>query len=436
MPNKSSSQQPLRLGIAGLGTVGSEVARIIETQSAELTKRAGREVKITAVSARDKNKKRSCALNGAAWVANPVELAAHKDVDVVIELMGGSEGVARELAIAALKAGKPFITANKALLAHHGVELAQLSETHHAPLYFEAAVAGGIPVVKTLRESLAGNVIKEIYGILNGTCNYILTTMRETGKAFAIVLADAQKLGYAEADPTFDIDGMDTAHKLAILSSIAFSTPVNLSTMQVSGIRNISLADIGFADELGFRIKLLGVSRLTNKGLMQRVSPYMVPMSAQLAHVEDALNAVFIEGSAVGPLTLIGRGAGAGPTASSVLGDIIDVANGGAPPAFSVSVANLKPIQALPDTDSIGAFYVRLMVADEPGVLADMAAIMRDARISIQSLLQKGRSEAGPVPVVFITHDSNENAMAQALAKLSKMPSVLEAPCVIRILPH
>lgn len=432
MPNKL----PLRLGIAGLGTVGSEVARLIETQGAELARRAGRDVIVTAVCARDKNKKRSCVLNGAAWVTNPVELATHKDVDVVIELIGGSEGVARELAVATLKAGKPFITANKALLAHHGVELATFSQTHNVPLYFEAAVAGGVPVVKTLRESLAGNVIKEIYGILNGTCNYILTTMRETGKAFAVVLADAQKLGYAEADPTFDIDGMDTAHKLAILSSLAFSTPVNLSEMSVSGIRNISLADISFADELGYRIKLLGVSRLTNKGLMQRVSPYMVPLSAQLAHVEDALNAVYIEGTSVGPLTLIGRGAGSGPTASSVLGDIIDVANGGAPPAFGVSVTNLKPIKSLPDSDSVGAFYVRLMVADEPGVLADMATILRDERISIQSLLQKGRNEVGPVPVVFITHDSNESAMAQALAKLSKMPSVLEAPCVIRILPH
>ena len=430
MPNNA----PLRLGIAGLGTVGSEVARIIETQASELAKRAGREVKIMAVCARDKNKKRSCTLSGAAWVINPVELVTHKDVDVVVELIGGAEGAARELANAALKAGKPFITANKALLAHHGLELATLCEKHKVPLYFEASVAGGIPVVKTLRESLAGNAIKEIYGILNGTCNYILSTMRETGKAFAAVLADAQKLGYAETDPTFDIDGMDTAHKLAILSSIAFSTPVNLTAVSVSGIRNISLADISFADELGYRIKLLGVARLTEKGLMQRVSPYIVPMSAQLAHVEDALNAVYIEGSAVGPLTLIGRGAGAGPTASSVLGDIIDVANGGAPPAFGVSVASLKPMKQLPDADSIGAFYVRLMVADEPGVLADMAAIMRDARISIQSLLQKGRNEAGPVPVVFITHDSNENAMAQALSKLAKMPSVLEPPCVIRIL--
>lgn len=430
------SKSPLRLGIAGLGNVGSEVARIIETQAAHLSRHGGRDIVITAVAARDKNKKRSCKLENVTWVNNPVELATHKDVDVVVELIGGSEGVARELATATLKAGKPFITANKALLANHGVELAQLSEKHNAPLYCEAAVAGGIPVIKTLRESLAGNAIKEIYGILNGTCNYILTTMRETGRAFADVLADAQKLGYAEADPTFDIDGMDTAHKLAILSSLAFGSPVDLASLSVSGIRNISLADISFADELGYRIKLLGVSRISDKGLMQRVSPYMVPYAEQLAHVEGALNAVFIEGSAVGPLTLIGRGAGGAATASSVLGDVIDAANGGAPAAFGVSVANMRPVKALPDSDSIGAFYVRLMVADEPGVLADMAAILRDARISIQSLLQKGRNEAGPVAVVFITHDSNEKAMAEALSKLSKMPSVLEAPCVIRILPH
>lgn len=431
-----SNKSPLRLGIAGLGTVGGEVARIIETQGAQLAQRTGRKIKITTVCARDKNKKRSCALKGAAWVNSPVDLALHNDVDVVVELIGGSEGVARDLATATLQAGKPFITANKALLAHHGVELATLSEKHHAPLYFEAAVAGGIPVVKTLRESLAGNAVSEVYGILNGTCNYILTTMRDTGKAFDTVLADAQKLGYAEVDPTFDIDGMDTAHKLVLLSSMAFSTPVNLSAVSVNGIRNISLADISFADELGYRIKLLGVSRLTGNGLMQRVSPYMVPMSAQLAHVEDALNAVFIEGSAVGPLTLIGRGAGAGSTASSVLSDIMDVANGRSAPVFAGSMANLKPVSSLPDSQSMGAFYVRLMVADKPGVLADMAAIMRDAQISIQSLLQKGRNEVGPVPVVFITHDSNEQAMGEALAKLAKMPSVLEPPCVIRILPH
>lgn len=434
MQNNMQHKPPLRLGIAGLGHVGSEVARLIETQPAHLAKRAGRDVVITAVCARDKNKKRRCALSGAAWVGHAAELATHKDVDVVVELIGGAQGAAHDLAVATLKAGKPFITANKALLAHHGVELAGLSEQHGVPLYFEAAVAGGIPAIKTLRESLTGNVVKEIYGILNGTCNYILTTMRETGKAFDVVLADAQKLGYAEADPGFDIDGMDTAHKLAILSSLAFGAPVNLPAVAINGIRNISLADIHFADELGYRIKLLGVSHLTDKGLLQRVSPYLVPLNAQLAHVDDVLNAVYIDGSAVGPLTLVGRGAGAGPTASAVLGDIIDAANGGAPPAFAVSVANLKAVKTLPDADSIGAFYVRLMVADEPGVLADMAAILRDARISIQSLLQKGRGEAGPVPVVFITHDTNEDAMRQALEKLGNMPSVLEAPCVIRIL--
>lgn len=429
------NSQPLRLGIAGLGNVGAEVARIIETTGKQLSRRAGRDIVITAVCARDKNKKRSCVLKNVQWVDRPVDLAHLEQVDVVVELIGGAEGPARELAESALKQGKPFITANKALLAHHGDALARLSQQFAAPLYCEAAVAGGIPVIKTLREALAGNSITEIFGILNGTCNFILTTMRETGRVFADVLKEAQQLGYAEADPSFDIDGLDSAHKLAVLSALAFGAPIDLAALHVSGIRNISPADISFADELGYRIKLLGVSRLSEKGLMQRVSPYMVPQHAQLAHVGDALNAVFIEGSAVGPLTLIGRGAGAAPTASAVLSDIVDCAAGRAAPAFAVAVENLKPLKPLPASDTVGAFYVRLMVADKPGVLADMAAILRDARISIQSLLQKGRSDESPVAVVFITHDSDEKAMAEALASLAKMPTVLEQPCVIRILP-
>ncbi|NDE89913.1 MAG: homoserine dehydrogenase, partial [Alphaproteobacteria bacterium] len=404
------NKPPLRLGIAGLGTVGSEVARIIETQGQQLAIRTGRDIVITAVSARDKTKKRSCSIKSAVWVANPVDMAARDDVDAVVELIGGSEGAARDLAIATLKASKAYITANKALLAHHGQELAALSEKHKAPLYCEAAVAGGIPVIKTMRESLAGNTLKEVYGILNGTCNYILTSMRATGRNFPEVLAEAQALGYAEADPTFDIDGLDTAHKLAILSSLAFGAPVDLASLSVSGIRNITTTDIIFAEELGYRIKLLGVTRLTEKGLMQRVSPYMVPVNAQIAHVDDVLNAVFIEGSILGPLTLIGRGAGGGPTASSVLSDIIDVADGRIALAFAIPVAHLQAVKPLAPADSLGSFYIRLMVADKAGVLADLAAILRDENISIQSLLQKGRSEAGPVPVVFITHDSNEKA--------------------------
>lgn len=423
----------LKIGLAGLGTVGGEVARLLETEGNVIAQKAGRKIIVTAVCARDKSKKRPAKLDGVAWVDKPVDLATRADVDVVVELIGGHEGVARELAEATLKAKKPFITANKALLAHHGAALAKLGEDAGAALYCEAAVAGGIPAIKTLREALAGNSVREVSGILNGTCNYILSVMRDTGRAFADVLAEAQKLGYAEADPTFDIDGLDAGHKLVILAALAFGVPVSLSQLKVDGIRGITPLDLQFADELGYRIKLLGVARKTSEGLMQRVSAYMVPLSSTLAHVNGVTNAVYIEGSAVGPLTLTGRGAGSGPTASAVLSDIIDCAAGRAAPAFGVPVNGLKPQAALPEEAERGAFYMRLMVTDKPGVLADLAAIMRDSHISIQSLLQKGQAANAAVPVVFITHEANEKAVSQALAAMEKLPSVLQTPTVIRI---
>jgi homoserine dehydrogenase len=431
----SKQQETLRIGIAGLGTVGGEVARLIETEDAHLHMRAGKKLVVTAVAARDRTKKRAAALKNVAWVDKPVDLANRNDVDVVVELIGGHEGAARDLAEATLKKRKPLVTANKALLAHYGQALAGLSEAYDAPLYCEAAVAGGIPVIKTLREALAGNTMLEVYGILNGTCNYILSTMRQSGRTFADVLGEAQKLGYAEADPTFDIDGMDAGHKLVILSALAYGAPVNLPGLKADGIRAISANDILFADELGYRIKLLGIARMTPQGLMQRVAPYMVPQNSALAHVDGVMNAIYMQGSAVGPLTLIGRGAGAGPTASAVLSDIIDCARGRQASALAVSSQHVKAVNMLPDEMSESAFYVRLMVMDKPGVLAELAAILRDARISIQSLLQKGRAEAGPVAVVFITHDTNEKAMADALLGLAKMQTVLEPPCLIRILP-
>ncbi len=338
-----------RIALAGLGTVGGEVTKLIGADAAHLTARAGRPVKLAAVSARTKAKARASTIT-APWVDDPVKLAG-MDVEAVVELIGGADGAAFELAKATLKAGKAFITANKALLAKHGVELAQLSKAHNAPLYFEAAVAGGIPAIKTLREALAGNRIDEVSGILNGTCNYILTTMRETGRAFADILVDAQKLGYAEADPSFDVDGTDTGHKLAILASLAFGAPVDLNSMAIEGIRNITPVDIQFADELGYRIKLLGQAKHTAKGVMQRVSPYMVPLSSTLAHVDGVMNAVFVHGSSVGNLTLTGRGAGGGPTASAVLGDIIDCASNRRSAAFGLDAAALKPLP----TQSAGA---------------------------------------------------------------------------------
>lgn len=427
---------PLKIGVAGLGTVGSEVVRRFTEENQHLQQRAGRVLQVTAVSAKHKNKKRICDVSSIAWLDDPAAMAAHKDVDVVVELIGGAEGPARALAEATLKQGKPFITANKALLATHGKALVELSEKASAPLYCEAAVAGGIPVIKTLREALAGNSIHEVFGILNGTCNFILTKMRDTGSAFADVLAEAQQLGYAEADPAFDIDGMDAGHKLAILSALAFGCPVDLSALKVEGIRNITVMDIAFADELKYRIKLLGVAKLTENGLLQRVSPYMVPLTSILARVDGVTNAVFIEANPVGPLILIGRGAGAGPTVSAVLSDVLDCATSRRASAFAVPSQHLKEIKMLPEIDSKGAFYIRAMVADQPGVLADIAAIMRDSSISIQSVLQKGPGVSKAVPIVLITHETNEQDIAKAMAAMRKLPTVLEAPCVIRILPH
>ena len=320
--------RPLSVGIAGLGTVGGGVLKLLRDNAEIVTARAGRPIAVTAVSARDRSKDRGVAVTGLRWYDDPVALAGDPGVDVVVELIGGSDGPARALAEAAIGAGKPLVTANKALLAVHGAALARLAEERGVTLKFEAAVAGGIPAIKALREGLAGNRISNVAGILNGTCNYILTQMRERGREFADVLADAQKLGYAEADPSFDIDGVDAAHKLAILAALAFGRPVSFDDVHVEGIRRISALDIAFATELGYRIKLLGIARQTEAGIETRVHPCMVPQTAPIARVDGVFNAVVAEGDFVGRVMLEGRGAGAGPTASAVAADLIDIARG------------------------------------------------------------------------------------------------------------
>ncbi len=421
----------LRLGLAGLGNVGAELARLLTRDAGMLSARAGRPVRLVAVSARDRGRDRGVDLSKLAWEENAASLAARADVDAVVETIGGAEGAALDLARAALKAGKPFMTANKTLLAHHGQELAALSrEKPGAALYFEAAVAGGIPVIKTLREALAGNRVEEIAGILNGTCNYILTAMRETGGDFAAIVKEAQALGYAETDPSYDLDGHDAADKLSILAALAFGMPLAAGGFGVEGIRAITAQDIGFARELGYRIKLLGMMKRTADGLARRVAPFMIPLNAMLAHVEGVTNAVILRGNVVGPLTLVGAGAGGGPTASAVLSDIIDCACG----RRAVSFADSAPAATVPPEKSITSFYMRLMLKDQPGVLADITAVMRDARISIQSIIQHGRSAAAPVPVVFLTHEAPEKAFYDALSAIERLPSVLEKPCVLRIL--
>ena len=427
--------RPLSIGIAGLGTVGGGVLTMLRQNADIIAARAGRPIAVTAVSARDRNRDRGLSLAGLRWYDDPVALAADPGVDVVVEVIGGSEGPARALVEAAIAAGKPVVTANKALLAVHGAALAAAAETAGVALAFEAAVAGGIPAIKALREGLAGNRIISVAGILNGTCNYILTVMRERGREFAEVLADAQKLGYAEADPAFDVDGIDAAHKLAILAALAFGRPVDFAAVHVEGIRRISALDIAFAGELGYRIKLLGLARQTEAGIETRVHPCMVPANAPIARVDGVFNAVVAEGDFVGRVMLEGRGAGAGPTASAVVADLIDIARGRATPVWGAASGALTAAPSVPMAAHVGAYYMRLMVVDRPGVIADVSAVLRDAGISMESMLQRGRSPGEAVPVVLTTHETTEAAMRAAIARIGELGAVLEPPALIRIEP-
>jgi homoserine dehydrogenase len=386
-----------------------------------------------AVSARSKAKKRDIDLSSIRWERDPLALATAPDIDVVVELIGGSGGVARRLVQTALRAGKHVVTANKALLAMHGAELAELAERKNRILAFEAAVAGGIPIIKALREGLVGNRVRRLYGILNGTCNYILTTMRETGRDFDVVLKEAQAAGYAEADPSFDVDGIDAAHKLAVLTGAAFGAKVNFAGVHVEGIRRVTSMDIEFARELGYRIKLLGLARETRYGIEQRVHPCMVSLEAPIAHIEGVFNAVVVEGDFVGTTMFQGRGAGQGPTASAVVADLVDVARGRHMPAFVVPAARLADKPAAPMERHNGAYYIRLMVQDRPGVISAVSGALAKERISLESMLQRGRSQSGEVPVVLTTHETEEKAMQRALARIAKLGAVAEPPCLIRI---
>lgn len=424
---------PLRIGIAGLGTVGAGVVKLLAEHGRLLALRGGRPLKVVAVSARSKAKKRDIDLTGLRWEKDPMALATAPDIDVVVELIGGSGGVARRLVQKALASGKHVVTANKALLALYGAELAAAAEKKQRILAFEAAVAGGIPIIKALREGLVGNRVKRLYGILNGTCNYILTTMRETGRDFDVVLAEAQAAGYAEADPTFDVDGIDAAHKLAVLTGAAFGTRVDFAGVHVEGIRRVTSMDIQFAQELGYRIKLLGLARETRHGIEQRVHPCMVPLDTPIAHIEGVFNAVVVEGDFVGTTMFQGRGAGQGPTASAVVADLVDVARGRTMPAFVVPAEKLATKKASPMDRHVGAYYMRLMVQDRPGVIAAVSGALAKERISLESMLQRGRSESGEVPVVLTTHETEEAAMQRALTRIAKLGAVAEEPCVIRI---
>lgn len=425
--------RPLAVAIAGLGTVGAGVAKLLRDNADLIAARAGRPIAVTAVSSRDRTRDRGVPVSGLRWYEDAVAIAADPAVDVVVETIGGSEGPARALVEAAIAAGKPVVTANKALLAVHGAALAQKAEARGVALGFEAAVAGGIPAIKALREGLAGNQISRVAGILNGTCNYILTTMRERGLQFAEVLADAQRLGYAEADPAFDIDGVDAAHKLAILAALAFGRPVDLGAVHIEGIREVSALDIQLAEELGYRIKLLGIAKREEGGISTRVHPCMVPKAAAIARVEGVFNAVVAEGDFVGRVMLEGRGAGAGPTASAVVADLIDLARGRLTPVWGAATDALSHAPSLPMEKHVGAYYLRLMVLDRPGVIADVTGVLRDHAISLESMLQRGRAPGEAVPVVLTTHDCVEGRMREALARIEALPTVVEKPALIRI---
>jgi homoserine dehydrogenase len=438
--------QPLRLGVAGLGTVGCGLLRLLQLHAPRLAETVGRPIVVAGVSARVRDKERGVALRGIPWFADATELATHESIDVFVELIGGDNGPAKMAVEAALTAGKPVVTANKALLAGYGVQLARMAEQSGAALSFEAAVAGGIPVIKTLREALASNQVRRVYGILNGTCNYILTKMQDEHRAFADVLAEAQAKGFAEADPTFDIGGFDTAHKLAILTSLAFGTRVAFDEIDVEGIAGITRADIEAAEDLGYRIKLLGVALRTESGIEQRVHPAMVPQHSAIAEVSGVTNAVAIDGDSVGNLLLVGPGAGAAPTASAVMSDILDIARGCSPYPFRVPAAELAPYTRARLGCHQGAYYVRLSVYDRPGALSAITGRMGEQQISLESIVQRrppgsqiginARLAPGsPLPVILITHETTEQAIRAALDAIHRDGNVSEKPQMIRIEP-
>ncbi|MDC0033651.1 homoserine dehydrogenase [Alphaproteobacteria bacterium] len=424
----------MKIAIAGLGTVGAGLVRLLQENSTMLEERCGVPINISAVSARDRSKDRGIVLgDNVIWFDDPVAMARDADADVIVELIGGADGVALALCETASAAGRHIVTANKALIAHHGMRLGEGVETKNLSLGYEAAVAGGIPIIKALREGFAGNAISGLYGILNGTCNYILSTMRETGREFADVLEDAQKLGYAESDPRFDVDGIDTAHKLAILASVPFGCRINFNDIAVEGIRNVTALDIQFAEELGYCIKLLGITRRRTTGVEQRVHPCMVRQASPIAHVDGVANAIVAEGDFVGSSVFQGAGAGAGPTASAVAADLVDIARESRRPVFSLPVGNLLRLSTIPLDHHVGAYYIRLMVVDRPGVFADIAAKLRDEQVSMEAILQHTRAPGEPVPVVLTTHDVNEASIKRVVERFASLDTVVETPCMIRI---
>ncbi len=424
---------PLRLGIAGLGVVGATTAKIIIEQAEMIASRTGRPIVVSRVSARDPYKDRDFPIEGIEWEDDARNVAKADDVDVLVEAIGGSDGIAKEVVEIALAKGKPVVTANKALLAEHGIALAKLAEANNVTLAYEAAVAGGIPVVKALREGLAANQIEKVVGILNGTSNFILTHMQNEGSEFQEALDEASRLGYAEADPSFDIDGIDAAHKLSILTALAFGCRPDFNAVHIEGIRHIAKQDMKFAQELGYNIKLLAIASRTADGrIEQRVHPCMLPASSPIG-VDDVYNAIVIEGDSVGRSTLEGRGAGGGPTASSVIADIMDIARGVNYPPYTLPLDKLSDAEFVPMDELSCAYYLRLSVLDQPGVLSEVTRIFTDSEISLCSFLQKSHQPEQAVQLIVTTHLTQEANMRAACAKINALDAVTEQVHLIRI---
>ncbi|MBP9184637.1 MAG: homoserine dehydrogenase [Fuscovulum sp.] len=425
------SAAPLRLGVAGLGTVGIGVVRILQAEAALIAARAGRPITITAVSARDPKKNRDADLSGYAWETDPVALAQRPDIDVFVEVMGGHEGAARAATEAALAAGKDVVTANKALLAHHGQALAEAAEAAGRVIRYEAAVAGGIPVIKALTEGLAGNRMKRVMGVMNGSCNYILTRMQSENLPYETVFEEARQLGYLEADPNLDVGGIDAGHKLSILAAIAFGTRVSFGDVELEGIGNVSIDDIRLAEDMGYRIKLLGVAQMTGRGLEQRMTPCLVPTNSPLGQLQGGTNMVVLEGDSVGQVVLRGPGAGMGPTASAVMGDVIDIARGLRIPTFGIPAADLAAAQPA-RAATPAPYYLRMTLLDKPGALAKIATCLGDAGVSIDQMRQYGH-QGTHAPVLIVTHKAAPDDVAHAMTRFAATGVLVGNPVAIRI---
>lgn len=427
------SLSSFKISIAGLGTVGAGVIDVLQQNADLILARAGRPIEIISVSASNKSKDRGVDISYYEWADSLESMALDPRIDMVVECIGGANGHAKDLVEKALENGKHVVTANKALMAEHGLALSKIAEVNNVSLMYEAAVAGGVPVIKALREGLSANKITSIHAILNGTCNYILSEMRKTGRDFDVVLKEAQDKGYAEADPTFDVDGIDTAHKLVLLNALAFGVEPNFNALSVEGIRRITAKDISYAGELGYRIKLLGVAHQLDDKIIQAVEPCLVPIESAIGSVEDVFNAVLTQGDFVGKTMMEGRGAGAGPTASSVIADIIDVARGNTPPVFGVPVSQLKKANWQNSEVLHTAAYVHFKVADDSGVLADVTNCLKEYKVSVDSFIQREHEEDGAAHIVIVTHEALFSEIKKAIAAVGALACVLEEPTLLRI---